>query len=106
MSIYILPYKGIKSELMISDEEIQSHILHKLFRKKKFGGAHISYEKIKRWISGKIQGNGKRVDENLKSLIKEGIVLSKPTSYGLEISLNPKFSEEIISRIRRFYPQN
>jgi len=90
---------------MISDTEIQAHILHKLFRKKKFGGAHISYDKIKRWIGSKVERDGKRVDENLKLLIKEGIIISKPTSYGLEISLNPRFSEEIILRIGRFYPQ-
>lgn len=102
----MLPTKGIISELMVSDAEVQANILHKLFRKKKWGGAHMSYDKIKRWISERqIDGGGKRVDQNLKGLIKEGLIISKPTHYGLEISLNPGFSKDIIERIKIFYPE-
>ena len=30
-----------------------------------------------------------------KKLIKENIILSKPTNYGLEVSLNPKMKDRI-----------
>ena len=31
----------------------------------------------------------------LKKLIREGYIIPKPTSYGLEVSLNPRMIEEI-----------
>jgi hypothetical protein len=36
-------------------------------------------------------------------MIKEGLILQKPTSYGIEISLNPEKADEIKGRIRRFF---
>jgi len=92
----------------MDDIEVQAVILHKLFRKRKVGAAHIPCDVIKRdigaWLA-KREKDGKRVDECIKILIREGIILPKPTNYGLEISLNPKRSEEIIARIREFYPE-
>ena len=41
-----------------------------------------------------------------KELIKKGFILNKITSYGLEVSLNPKLSKEIEDEIRKFYPLN
>jgi hypothetical protein len=46
----------------------------------------------------------KRVERVEKELIKKGFILSKITSYGLEIRLNPKLSKEIEDEIRKFYP--
>lgn len=83
----------------ITDKEIAATILDKLARKGKWGGAHISSDKVSRWISKKIKRNGKRVRKVLKDLIKEGYVISKITSYGLEISLNPRKSREITEMI-------
>ena len=60
---------------MISDEKIRSYILKKLARKGKWGGAHISFDKIARWIRPRELGkNGKRVKRVLVDLIKEGLV--------------------------------
>jgi len=39
-----------------------------------------------------LRGLAKEVAEEL---IKEGLLLTKPTSYGLEVSLNPRRKDEI-----------
>ena len=100
----MLSSKGIISELMTLDDEMQSIILHQLFRKQKWMANHIAYDKIKKWIVAGLKGrNGKETDKNMKQLVKEGLVIPKPTSYGLQISLNIEFREEIMKRIKKFY---
>jgi hypothetical protein len=85
-------------------EEIQSAILHQLFRKQKWMANHMAYDKVKKWVVAGLKGkNGKETDKNMKQLIKEGLVIPKPTSYGLEISLNIESREEIMKRIEKFY---
>jgi len=37
-----------------------------------------------------------------REMIKEGLLLSKPTAYGLQISLNPRQREKIIEIAERF----
>jgi len=37
-----------------------------------------------------------------KELIKDGLLFSKPTSYGLEVSLNPERKDEIDKVIERY----
>jgi len=37
----------------------------------------------------------KQIKKAVEELLKEQILLSKPTHYGLEVSLNPKKIEEI-----------
>jgi len=37
----------------------------------------------------------KRVKKELKVLIKRGYILQKPTSYGIEVSINPRVIQEI-----------
>ena len=89
---------------MNQDEEIQSAILHQLFRKQKWMANHIAYDKIKKWVVAGLRGkNGKETDRNLKQLIKEGLIISKSTNYGLQISLNIEFREEIMVRIKKCY---
>ena len=82
-----------------TDEEIKSHILFKLHWKRYWGGRHTAIESVKKGIPKHL--SGKYIDM-AKELIKEGFLLSKPTSYGLQISLNPKLREEIIDRAERF----
>lgn len=102
-----MTYKGIISVLMFSDEEIRARILLKLAKRGKWGGAHTSFDNIKKgWNERDLGKHGmKRVQDIIKDLIREGFILSKPTHYGLEISLNPKKSTEIEHIINRFYPK-
>jgi hypothetical protein len=83
----------------ITDEEIKSHILFKLHWKKYWGGRHTAIESVKKGVPKHLGG---RYMDMVKELRKEGLIISKTTSYGLQISLNPKFREEIIERAERF----
>lgn len=83
----------------VTDEEIKSHILFKLHWKKYWGGRHTALESVKKGIPKHLGG---RYVDMAKELIKERLLLSKPTSYGLQISLNPKLREEIIEKAERF----
>jgi hypothetical protein len=61
-------------------------------RRGKWGHAHTSFDKLTSGISKHLRGLAKEVAEEL---IKEGLLLAKPTSYGLEVSLNPRRKAEI-----------
>ncbi len=82
-----------------TDEEIKAHILFKLHWKRCWGRKHTAIESVKRGIPNHLEG--KYVDM-AKELIKEGLLLSKPTSYGLQISLNPRQRDKIIEIVERF----
>ncbi len=49
-----------------------------------------------------LRGEAKEVGHDL---IKSGLLLSKPTSYGLEVSLNPKRKDEIFKTIEKYLPR-
>ena len=102
-----MTYKGIISVLMFSDDEIKARILLKLAKRGKWGGAHTSFDNLKKgWSVRDLGKEGmKRVQKITKDLRKDGFVLSKPTHYGLEVSLNSERSAEIEQIIRRFYPK-
>ena len=90
---------------MFSDEEVEVRIFLKLNKKGKWGGAHTPIENTKKgWNVRDLGKEGlKRIDNTTKELIRKGFILSKPTSYGLEISLNPKLSQEIIALIQKYF---
>ncbi|MBI2084354.1 MAG: hypothetical protein HYT70_01960 [Candidatus Aenigmarchaeota archaeon] len=70
-----------------------------------WGGKHTSFDNLKKGV--KVQELGKeglkRIDKIGKDLIREGALLTKPTSYGLQISLNPRFSQEIKALIQKYF---
>ena len=70
-------------------------ILRKLFRRRVIGGKHTAIEHLTKGLPKHIAGEAKNA---VNELIKEGLILSKPTSYGLQVSLNPEKIDEI-SRI-------
>ena len=81
----------------ITDEEIKANILFKLHWKKKWGSSHTSFENVKRGIPSHLRGKYSKIG---KDLIREKLIIAKPTHYGLEISLNPKKRKTIIEFIR------
>jgi hypothetical protein len=91
---------------MFSDEEIMARIILKLFKHGKWGASHTSFENLKKGFSMRDLGKGgaKRVDKIGKEMIKSGWILSKPTSYGLEVSLNPQLSHEIVTLLKKVFP--
>lgn len=91
---------------MITDEQLEALLLHKLFMRKCWGGKHTSFDNLKKGIKvGELGKDGlKRVAAVGKGMIRNGLLLTKPTHYGLQVSLNPRQSEIILSKIRKFFP--
>lgn len=84
---------------MWTDDEIKGKILHKLTRMGKFKHSHTSVDNLPKGFPPDIKGN---VKELVKELIKEGILFVKPTSYGLEVSINSEKREKIMYYIDKF----
>ena len=84
---------------MWSDEEIKGKVLHKLSRLGKFEHSHTSIDNLPKGFPMDLRG---RVKDMIKKLKKEGILLSKPTSYGEEISINSAMRDKIIYYINIF----
>jgi len=89
------------SELMGTDVELlKATILLKLVRKRKWGESHTPFDKVKRLVPSHLRGEAEKVIQELK---RENIILSKPTHYGEEISLNPRQTEIVYSIIKKYF---
>ncbi|PDM26184.1 hypothetical protein CP083_05190 [Candidatus Bathyarchaeota archaeon B24-2] len=77
---------------------VEKKILEKMFYDRLIGARHTSADNIPKGFPKHLRGE---VRKALRSLIRKGLVVAKPTSYGLEVSLNPKRLEEIIEVISR-----
>lgn len=86
-------------EASFSDEQIRADILCKLCRKKKWGGAHTSFDNLPKWCDHRLSH---KYRDAAKQLITDGFLLQKPTHYGLEVSLNPSKRDEILEIINQF----
>jgi len=82
---------------MENEENVKKFILKKLFIKGIWGAAHTSFDNLPKSLPGHLRGLAKKV---AKELIKDGLLLQKITSYGLEVSLNPRRAEEIKNIIK------
>ena len=92
---------------MLSDDEIKAGILFKLHRRGNWGASHTAFDNLgKGWNDADLGKHGvKRVDKLARELIREGWILPKPTSYGLQVSVNPRQSDAIMSFMRRFFSE-
>jgi hypothetical protein len=82
-----------------TDEEIKGKILHKLTRFGKFEHSHTAIEHLQKGFPKDLAGKAKEMVEELK---REGILKSKPTSYGEQVSINVEKSEEVMKYIEIF----
>ncbi len=73
-------------------DDIRRSLLRKLVKHGYWGGRHTSFDNLPKGFPSHLQKDVKKV---AKELIKEGILLKKLTSYGLEVSLNPRRNREI-----------
>ncbi|VVB80791.1 Uncharacterised protein [uncultured archaeon] len=73
-------------------EEIIKSLLRKMVYMGKWGASHTSVDNLPKGFPAHLRGEVKDV---AKDLIKKGFLLSKPTSYGVEVSLNPEKKKEI-----------
>ena len=73
-------------------DDYKKAILEKLYKNRHVGRRHTSEDNVIKGFPKHVRGD---IKKTLKLLIKEGYIISKPTSYGLEVSLNPRAIEEI-----------
>ena len=81
------------------ENKIKATMLYHLRRRKVIGGVHAPYDTLRRGFPSHL---GKNIDKIAKELIKEKFIATKPTSYGLQVSLNKeklKEIEDFISKI-------
>jgi len=92
---------------MLSDEQIEATILFKLHKRGNWGGSHTALDNLKKgWKDADLGKHGvRRVERLAERLIRQGLIVPKPTHYGLQVSLNPKQNEAIIALMRRFFPE-
>ena len=85
-----------KDNIIMIRMDFKKIILRKLFRLRVIGGKHTAIEHLTKGLPKHAVGEAKNA---VKELVKEGFVLHKPTSYGLQVSLNSEKIEEIIKII-------
>ena len=81
----------------MDNEEIRARMLFALARHRKWGESHTAYEHMFRQFKTEARGKAalKDVGKLADDLIRAGLVLKKPTHYGLQVSLNPHKAQEI-----------
>ncbi len=91
---------------MLSDDEIKATLMFKLHKRGNWGASQTAFENLlKGWNQSDLGKQGLKLVQKLaKELIRQGAIIPKPTSYGLQVSLNPRQSEQIMAFMRRFFP--
>lgn len=91
---------------MITEPQIKALILFKLHKRGNWGASHTAFDNIKKGFNERDLGKHgtKTVDKVAKDLIKSGLIISKPTHYGMQISLNPRQADTIIGIMRVYFP--
>lgn len=80
------------------DDKIKATLLYHLRRKKVLGGVHAPFDTLTEGFPSHEKGDVKKIAKNL---IKQGVLTTKPASYGLQVSLNNKRLPEIEALIKR-----
>jgi hypothetical protein len=91
---FLYPHHFLKT---MEKEQLKGFIVKKLFHHGYIGGRHTDIENLKKGLPGHFKGD---VKEAVGELVKEGILMQKPTSYGLHVSLDPRKKGEIESYLR------
>ncbi len=73
---------------------IKKLILRKLVRQRRWMHKHTSIHNLPKGLPQNLRGK-REVKKVINDLLKKGLLLSKPTHYGLEISLNIKKKKQI-----------
>ncbi len=76
----------------VDDNKIKATILYNLRRKKVIGNVHTPFNTLKKGFPLHIRRD---IEKIAKELIKEQFILTKPASYGLQVSLNKERIKEI-----------
>ncbi len=76
------------------EDDIKRFILRKLVRHRIWMHKHTSIHNLPKGLPDYLR-NTKEVRKVIDNLLKDGFLLSKPTHYGLEVSLNIRKKKEI-----------
>ena len=76
------------------EEDIKRFILRKLARHRMWMGKHTSIHNLPKGLPDYLRSR-KEVKKAIEEMLRQGILLSKPTNYGLEIFLNIHKKKEI-----------
>jgi len=77
-------------------DEIERTLLRKLAKHGYWGGRHTAFENLHKGFPKHL---AKEVKKAASKLIRENILIPKPTSYGLHVSLNPQMRDVVLSLI-------
>jgi len=78
--------------MKLSSFEIRQRILRKMVRHRWWGGKHTAFDNIPKGFPKELW---KDVKKELEQLAREGLIVKKPTGYGLHVSLNVRMKAEI-----------
>ena len=71
---------------------IKAELLKKLRRRDNWGNSHTAFDDLPRGFPKDLRGSVKDIADDL---VKDGLLLDKPTGYCRHVSLNPKRKAEI-----------
>ena len=80
------------------EDKIRATLLYHLRRKKVIGGVHTPFDTLRRGFPSHL---GKDIKKIAEKLIKQGFLITKPTNYGMHVSLNKERIIEIDNFIKR-----
>ena len=84
--------------MAFDEDKIKATILYHLRRKKVIGGVHTPFDTLRRGFPSHL---GKDIKKIAEELIKKGYIITKPASYGLQVSLNKEKLQEIEAFIKK-----
>lgn len=90
---------------MLTEDQLRAIILFKLHKRGNWGASHTDFENIKKGFNERDLGKhgAKVVDRTARGLIREGLIMTKPTHYGMQVSLNPRQGEKIIAIMKEYF---
>ncbi len=80
------------------EEKIRATLLYHLRRKKVIGGVHTPFDTLRKGFPSHL---GKDIKKIAEKLIKEEVLITKPTNQGLHVSLNKEKIIEIDTYIKK-----
>ncbi len=80
-------------------EQIKARMIRKLYKRANWGKSHTSIENLKKGFHQKNLGKKglRQVNKVAEDLIRSGLLRSKPTSYGCEVSLEFTKKDELLA---------
>ncbi len=92
----------LDADLNNSNSYLRAKLLRKLHNHRCYGGKHTAFDNLYKSFKPSQKNDIKKIAEQL---IKENYLLQKKAFYGLHVSLNPKFAQEIKEEIKMFFEE-